>query len=180
LTTNLTITRTHNGNQSPYWWYQTTNQDYMQIFVPDGSTLEDQSGGISKSIPAPINYARDGYSTDPNVLAIASTTQQNFSYPKVTTHTESGKQVFAVWSRTYAGQSSTLSFDYSHGLFVVPAAGVQYQFVFERPSGAIGDYHIEVDAPLGYAFAENGLASFMYDSTSTPGRLMFTLTLQKI
>jgi hypothetical protein len=180
LTTNLTITRTHNGNQSPYWWYQTTNQDYMQIFAPNGSTLQNQSGGIAKSVPAPINYARDGYSTDPSVLAIASTTKQNFSYPNVTTHTESGKQVFAVWSRTYAGQSSTLSFDYSHNLFAVAAAGVQYQFVFERPSGATGDYHIEVDAPLGYAFAENGLASFMYNSTSTPGRLMFTLTLQKI
>jgi hypothetical protein len=180
LTTNLTITRTHNGNQSPYWWYQTTNQDYMQIFVPNGSTLQNQSGGITKSIPAPINYARDGYSTDPNVLAIASTTQQNFSYPKVATHAESGKQVFSVWSRTYAGSSSTLSFNYSHSLFAIPAAGVQYQFVFERPSGATGDYHIEVDAPLGYAFAENGLASFTYNSTSTPGRLMFTLTLQKI
>jgi hypothetical protein len=180
LTTNLVITRTHNGNQSPYWWYQTTNQDYMQIFVPNGSTLQNQSGGIVKSVPTPINYAHDGYGTDPNVLAIASTTQQDFGYPKVTTHTESGKQVFAVWSRTYAGQSSTLSFDYSHNLFAAPAAGVQYQFVFERPSGATGDYHIEVDAPLGYAFAENGLASFMYDSTSTPGRLMFTLTLQKI
>ncbi len=180
LTTNLTITRTHNGNQSPYWWYQTTNQDYMQIFAPNGSTLQSQSGGIVKSVPVPINYVRDGYSTDPNVLAIASTTQQNFNYPKVTTHTESGKQVFAVWSRTYAGQSSTLSLDYSHNLFVVPAAGVQYQFIFERPSGATGDYHIEVAAPLGYAFAENGLASFTYESTSTPGRLIFTLTLQKI
>jgi hypothetical protein len=180
LTTNLTITRTHNGNQSPYWWYQTTNQDYMQIFVPNGSTLQNQSGGIIKSVPAPINYARDGYSTDPNVLAIASTTQVDFSYPKVATHEESGKQVFAVWARTYKGQSSTLSFDYSHNLFAVPAAGVQYQFIFERPSGATGDYHIEVDAPLGYAFAENGLASFMYNSTGTPGRLMFTLTLQKI
>jgi hypothetical protein len=37
LTDNLTITRTHSGNQSPYWWYQTTNQDYMQVFVPAGS-----------------------------------------------------------------------------------------------------------------------------------------------
>jgi hypothetical protein len=180
LTTNLTITRTHNGNQSPYWWYKTTNQDYMQIFVPNGSTLQNQSGGIAKNVFAPINYARNGYSIDPIVAAIASTTQQSFSYPKVTTHEESGKQVFAVWSRTYAGQSSTLSFNYSHDLFMLPAAGVQYQFIFERPSGATGNYHIEVDAPLGYAFAENGLASFTYNSTSTPGRLMFTLTLQKI
>ncbi len=180
LTDSLIVKRTHNGDQSPYWWYQTTNQDYMQIFVPNGSVLDNQSGGITKSVPAPINYARSGYSTDPMVFAIASTTQPNFSYPKITTHAESGKEVLGIWSRTYAGSSSSLSFNYSHSLFALPAAGVQYQFVFERPSGATGDYHIEVDAPLGYVFAENQLASFTYNSTSTPGRLMFTLTLQKI
>ena len=170
LTDSLIINRMHNGKTSPYWWYQTTNQDYMQIFIPDGSTLQNQSGGIVKSVPAPINYARDGYSTDPLVLAIASGTEQSFSYPKVSTHEESGKQVWAVWSRTYAGATSTLSFNYSHDLFTTPAPGVQYQFVFERPSGAAGDYTIEVDAPLGYVFAENGVATFTYNSTSTPGR----------
>ena len=180
VTDSLIIKRTHNGNQSPYWWYQTTNQDYMQIFVPNGSALDNESGGIAKTVPAPINYARNGYSTDPLVFAIASTTQQSFSYPKVSTQGESGKQIFAVWDRTYAGSSTTLSLDYSHDLFTTPASGVQYQFIFERPSGATGDYKIEVDAPLGYVFAENELASFTYESTSTPGRLMFTLTLQKI
>jgi hypothetical protein len=180
LTDSLIITRTHNGDQSPYWWYKTTNQDYMQVFVPPGSTLDNESGGIAKTVPAPINYIKDGYSTDPSILAIASTTEQNFSFPKVTSHMESGKEVFAVWSRTYAGASSTLSLNYSHDLFTTPTAGAQYQFIFERPSGATGDYNIEVDAPLGYVFAENQLASFTYESTSTPGRLMFTLTLQKI
>jgi hypothetical protein len=180
LTDNLIIKRTHDGNASPYWWYQTTNQDDMQIFVPPGSTLDNESGGIAKGVPAPINYGRSGYDTDPFLLAIASTTQQNFSYPNITTHMESGKQVFGVWLRTYAGGSSTLSLNYSHNLFATPADGMQYQFIFERPSGATGDYHIEVDAPLGYVFAENGLASFIYTSTSTPGRLTFNLTLQKI
>lgn len=180
LTDTLTIARTHDGNQSPYWWYQTTNQDYMQVFVPPGSTLTDESGGIVKNVPAPINYPRNGYSTDPLVAAIASTTQQSFSYPNVTTAQEFGKEVFAVWDRTYAGSSSSVSFNYSHNLFTTPAPGVQYQFVFERPSGATGDYTIEIDAPLGYVFAENGLATYTYDATSTPGRLIISLTLQNV
>ena len=180
VTDDLTIKRTHDGNQSPYWWYQTTNQDYMQVFVPNGSSINNRSGGISKSVPAPINYIKDGYRTDPLLLAIVSTTQQNFSYPKIASHVESGKEVFATWSRTYAGASSTLSLNYSHNLFALPAPGMQYQFIFERQSGATGDYHIEVDAPLGYVFAENNLASFIYESTSTPGRLIIDLMLQKI
>jgi hypothetical protein len=180
LTDNLTIQRIHNGNQSADWWYKTTNQDYTQIFVPNGSSLNNQSGGITKNVPAPINYIKDGYSTDPLIAAIASTTQQNFSYPKLSTQEEFGKQVFALWSRTFAGSSSTLSLNYSHALFATPAAGVQYQFVFERQSGATGDEHIEIDAPLGYVFAENGIATYTYDSTSTPGRMIINLTLEKI
>jgi hypothetical protein len=180
LTDHLIIDRTHNGNQSPYWWYQTTNQDYMQIIVPEGATLDNQSGGIIKNVPAPINYARNGYSTDPLLAAIASGTAQSFTYPGVTSRTDGDKEVFAIWSRTYAGSSTEAVFDYSQHLFAMPADGVQYQFVFERQSGATGNEQIEIDAPIGYVFAENGLASFTYDSTSTPGRLMFTLTLQKL
>ena len=33
LTDNLILTREHNGNTSPYWWYQTQNQVYLQLFV---------------------------------------------------------------------------------------------------------------------------------------------------
>ena len=48
-------------------------------------------------------------------------------------------------------------------------------------AGATGEYKMQVFAPLGYVFAENGLASFMYDATSTmPGRLTVNLTLQKL
>jgi hypothetical protein len=180
LADQVSVDRTHNGKTSPYWWYQTTNQDYMQVFVPDGATLDNESGGIAKNVPAPLNYARQGYSTDPFLLAIASSTRQSFGYPNVSTHEESGKEVFGVWSRTYAGKSTEVSLDYSHDLFTVPAPGVQYQFVFERQSGATGDTKIEIDAPLGYEFAENSLASFTYESTSTPGRLIFDLTLQKL
>jgi hypothetical protein len=73
-----------------------------------------------------------------------------------------------------------MTFDYSRNLFTTPASGVQYQFVFERQSGVAGNNKIEIDAPLGFVFAENGLASFTYESTSTPGRLTFNLTLQKM
>jgi hypothetical protein len=179
-TEHLIIDRTHDGNQSPYWWYQTTNQDYMQIFVPQGTSLDNESGGIAKSVPAPINYAAKGYSTDSLLFAIQSSTQMSFAYPKISSHGEDGKEVFGVWSRTYAGDTSEISFDYSHPLYGAPAPGEQYQFIFEKQAGAEGDYSFNINAPLGYVFAENNLASFTYESTSTPGRLVIDLTLQKL
>jgi hypothetical protein len=180
ITDDVTIDKTHNGNQSPYWWYQTTNQDYLQLFVPDGAALTNEVGGFLKNITPPINYARNGYSTDPTIAAIASTTQPYLLYPNVTTHEEDGKEVFAAWTRVAKGQSTSIEFDYTHRAFLPPVAGTQYQFVFEKQAGSARSYDFTIDAPLGYVFAENGLASYQYTSDDPPGRLIITLTLEAI
>ena len=182
MTDMLTISRTHNGNQSPYWWYQTTNQDYLQVFIPDSSSLVNETGGVVKKITEPVNYAlaRNGYSTDPTIGAIESSTQPFLLYPAVTTHEENGKEVFATWVITPKGKTTSVQFDYTHRAFIPPADGVQYQFIFEKQAGSQRSYDFEIDAPLGYVFAENGLASYEYQSAASPGRLVVDLTLQKI
>ncbi len=191
-TDHVAIVRTHHGDLAPRaeWWYRTTNQDYIQVMVPAGSTLDNEKGGFIKKVPAPIDYAKGGYSSYPLLAAIQSSTVPLFSVPGVTVlygaaggaspMADPGKTVFSVWDRTYLASTTEVAFDYSHPLYAAPADGMQYEFVLERPSGAAGEYKVEIDAPLGYVFAENGLASFLYDSTSTPGRLVFDLTLQKI
>ena len=197
-TDHLVVIRAHHGNKSPSRWYQTTNQDYMQVLIPVGSSLTNESGGFVKSISAPISYAQAGYIADPLLLALESSTKQSFAYPVVNIRAgtsvggngsansaannggDVGKEIFSAWSRTYKASSTQVTFDYTHQLFSIPANGVQYQFVFERQSGAVAHYKFEIDAPLGYTFAENGLASYLYDETTMPGRLAITLTLQKI
>ncbi len=193
-TDHVAIVRTHRGNQAPRadWWYRTTNQDYLQIMVPAGSTLDNEKGGFIKRVPAPLDYAKEGYSPYPLLAAIQSSTMPLFSIPGVTVRygttrggdasqtPDPGRTVFSVWDRTYLASTTEITFDYSHPLYAAPEDGTQYEFVLERPSGAAGEYKVEIDAPLGYVFAENELASFLYDSTSTPGRLVFDLTLQKI
>jgi len=180
ITDTLSIVRTHNGNQSKSWWYETTSQDYLQVFVPDGSSLVTESGGIVKNMPAPLNYAKQGYSTDPLVAAIASSTQSLFIYPAVTAHEEDGREVFATWARVAKGKSTEIDLNYTHRVFLPPAVGVQYQFVFDKQPGSVRSYDFTVDAPLGYVFAGNGLPTYEYTSDDPPGRLIVDLTLQKL
>lgn len=180
INTTLAIKRTHHGDRNPYWWYQTTSQDYLQVFVPMAATLTNVSGGAAKKISPPIDYARNGYSTDPLVAAIESSTQSLFAYPGVTMHEESGKEVFATWLRVAKGQSTKLELDYSHRAYVPPREGVQYEFVFEKQPGSNRSYDLTINAPLGYVFAENGIAGYSYQSDDPPGRLIVTLTLKKI
>lgn len=180
LTDHLSITRAHQGNKSPYWWYQTTNQDYMQVFVPPDSTLQNENGGITKHIVPPVNYAKKGYLIDPLIGAIESSTNSLFGYPAVFSHEESGKKIFSTWSVVTAGKSTELTFDYTRHLFASPANGQKYEFVFEKQPGATGNYKFEINAPLGYAFAENNLPSYTYQGSDPPGRLIIDLTLEKI
>lgn len=180
LTDSLIINKKHNGNKSPYWWYQVQNQVYIQAFVPPGSSLMNESGGLSEKIVPKVNYAANDYSTDPTVLNVESSTQTLFGYPAVTEHQESGKAVFATWSVVKAGSSAQLSFDYTHNAFVPPAPGVVYQFVFEKQAGTNRSYSLEVDAPLGYQFEETSLPSWTYQSGDLPGRMIVNLTLEKI
>jgi hypothetical protein len=180
FTDNLSIDRKHTGDTSPYWWYQAQNQVYLQAFVLGGSLLTNESGGLQKTIYPKVNYAAHGYSTDPLVAAIESSTQVFFGYPAVTEHEEDGKEVFATWSMVSAGASTELSFDYTHHAFVPPAPGVAYQFVFEKQAGTNRSYSFEVDAPLGYQFVETGLPSWTYQADDLPGRMTVNLTLEKI
>jgi hypothetical protein len=173
----LTLKRVHSGNKSPYWWYDATNQDYVELFTVPGAALSDESGGVLKAIPTPLNYMKEGYSTDPVIASIESSEQTIFSYPAVTSHEESGKEVFGTWSIVKPGSSATLSFDYSHRLFLVPAAGTVYQFIFDKQPGTSRSYTIEINAPIGFAFVENGLSSYTYESDDPPARLMLSLTL---
>ena len=48
FTDNLSINRKHTGNKSPYWWYQAQNQVYLQAFVPENSSLTNESGGLQQ------------------------------------------------------------------------------------------------------------------------------------
>jgi hypothetical protein len=46
----VVITRKHNGNTSPYWWYRVTDTDYLQLFVPQGTTITNSSGTVQKKV----------------------------------------------------------------------------------------------------------------------------------
>lgn len=178
ITDTVLLDRKNTASSSAAWWYRTANQVYLQIFAPPGSTLENESGGISRKIVPKVNYAARGYSTDPFVADLEAGTQTLFNYPAVTEHSEDGKTVFATWSVVAPSAEKKISFEYVHQAFTPPSSGVVYQFVFEKQAGTDRSYSLEVDAPLGYVFAENGLPSWTLSTSTLPGRLIEDLTLE--
>lgn len=176
----LAVSREHQGQRGGYWWYKETNEDYLQIFAPDGSQIINFKGAAKKKIYPRINYSRNGYVPDSLVSGIESGTEEVFNFPAVQSHKESGKKVFSVWSRIGAGEKTELVFDYSRRLPLAPADGVAYKFVFEKQAGTARAYKFQINAPVGFVFKENGLPVYEYRSDDPPGRLIVNLTLEKV
>lgn len=186
VSNHLVVSREHQGNKSSYWWYKVINQDYLQIFTSPASQLINFRGGIDKSVKPPVNYEKSGYLPDSYISELESQTEKIFNYPAVSAHDESGKRVFATWSKVSAGKKTQIIFDYKHRLFLPPEPGQTYQFIFEKQAGTKRHYKFELSAPVGFRFRENGLPVYEYetDDLSTqagpPGRLVINLTLEKI
>lgn len=169
----------HQGNKSQYWWYKIPSQDYIQLFVPSSGRLTAFTGGVDKKIVAPIDYAKSGYSQNQSIVDIESGTEPVFSYPLASAHKELGKKVFSTWSKLKPGEKGQIVFGYTHRLFLPPADGQTYTFVFEKQAGISRNYALNISAPPGFVFAENDLPVFSYTSDDPPGRLTLDLTFKK-
>lgn len=176
----LVINRAHEGNKSKYWWYKETNQNYLQIFLPQSVRVTNFSGGVDKKIIPKANYYTGGYVADLLVSEIEATEENLFNFPAVRAHSESGKKVFSTWSATKAGAKTKIVFDYVTRASLSPEDGILYQFIFEKQAGTNRNYKFQINAPVGFRFRENGLPVFTYESNDPPGRLILDLTLEKI
>jgi hypothetical protein len=180
VSNHLAILRTHRGNEAKSWWYREPNQNYVKVFTSSGSQLKNAVGMFAKTVSPKVDYKAEGYEVDPDLKALEDTRVELASVPRVTLLRESEKTVFGTWTRTALGASTTLSLDYTRRLLAPPRDGGTYAVVLEKQAGASGKYHIEVSAPVGFRWKENGLPVFEYETDNLPGRLVLDLTFEKV
>ena len=175
----LKISRDHTGDEAKSWWYRVTNQNYLNIFTLKDARLDDFSGGVAKTVKPPVNYKTLGYITDPLVSEIESSEKDFLTFPNLKTYQAFGKNIFTTWTKTEIGKKSEISLDYTNRLPNPLLIGQTYQFIFEKQSGALGNYKFDISAPIGFVWKENNLPIFEYTSQDPPGRLIINLTLKE-
>lgn len=179
VSNHLEISRKNSAKSTDKWWYKMTNQSYVRVYVSSLGKLLSAKGGMQKTVRAPINYKSAGYYVDPLVEEIESTIVPGENFPWLTTFSEAGKTVLAAWQKTARSETSKLTYDYSHRLFVSPADGVVYQFVMDKQPGVNSEYDLSFTAPVGFIWEESGSPVFEYKNTDIPARLTISLTLRK-
>ena len=173
----LIVEKQHYGQGHKDPWYRTANKSYLKIFTPLGSRLIYMNGNESKIIKPRIDYETAGYLTDQNLHAIESTIK---IIPELKTQEleESGKTVFASWLTTSAGKTKKLELEYLNPQKIILNGSLSnYQFIFEKQSGAKTSLDYLLEAPPGYRFKESGEPIFNYVSEDPPGRLVIDLRL---
>jgi hypothetical protein len=179
ITTQLTVERTHEGEQRKEWWYKKTNKNYLQIFLPIGTKLISSRGLEYKTIAAPINYEANNYIEDPDVSAIEKSRRflEDFSAEEFRGF---DRTIFAGWFSVPAGQTKKLELTYENPRQLVLRDGLNYQFIFEKQSGVKGGFQIAVSAPPGYKWRESDSAIFRYETQTPKRREIISLTLKNL
>jgi hypothetical protein len=178
--TSVRVSRTHNGNLQQDSWWKETNKDFIQILSEPNSTLVSVTGNDAKPKYQTMDYQNSNYSINPDLAAIEKS-EIYVSNFKSWTLSEFGKNAFATWLFTPAGQTKTLDMRYQTPYNNPAAFGPDqvYTFIFERQSGVKNSLDVTINAPFRYYWAESGGTSFHYASDDPDKRIILPLTLKR-
>lgn len=143
----LTITRTHNGGDSKFGFYNKQNPAYVRVLVPDDAQLVSVQGNDQPNFQPLINYAQDKSFVRDDQLTQFETSGITDSATGVTTYRESGKSEFGFWLITDPGKTKTVTVTYK-----VPNAlsSDDYElYVQKQPSLVVKNFDFSLQPPPG-------------------------------
>ena len=173
----INITREHNGEDQEDLWYRESNKDYIKIFTNSDSNLIFSSGGDERY--EILEEYDDSYEKLETLQEIEETKIYNKTYNIWTTN-EFGKQAFATWLLTEAGERSNLEIQYENPTLqnFSLQSGKKFQFVFDKQSGSDTGLNLKISAPLGYIWEESDSSMYKYETDNPSKRLIVDLTLK--
>ncbi len=145
----LTITRQHNGGSSTYGFYNRQNPAYVRVLVPNGAKLVSISGNSKVSFAPMMNYAKAGFTRDPDLAKLEGSTRTEQG---ISVLSESGKTEFGFWMVVDPGEIKTAELTYE-----VPASYAQrnYQlYVQKQPGLVVSQFSWVLHVPDGRAVTD--------------------------
>ncbi len=173
---NLSISRTHSGQNEKDWWYKSTNKDFIKIWLPLNSEILNVSGNND----SPYTYINPAKTLlrDNDLKNMENTYIYNEDY-KISEGEENYKKSVATWMTTPAGKTKELKITYKENKILDIKDGAQFNFVFDKQSGVQGSLEYEIIAPPGYIWAESKNTKFSYGTQDPLYREGIKLTLKQ-
>lgn len=178
--TDLTVARTHNGGDKKDPWWNSKNQNFIQILTDPGSSLILLKGNSIKLEKPTFDYEKNGYDENPDLYRIDFSRLALPEYHAWSMN-EFGKTAFGTWFNVEPRKTATLTVRYHNDntSLTAPTAGSTYTFVYERQSGVQTKLNITISAPIGFVWEESGLPTYTYTNDNPDGRVVLMATLAK-
>lgn len=147
----ITITRSHNGIKGDLFT-GVQNNDYIRIYVPEGSTLISAEGfmGPDENL---FEMAPEGYRQDEDLKKIEGIhTIDPVSGTEI--YTENNKTVFANWILTKPGEVRTAKIQYKLP-FTLKSPNAMYSILVQKQAGSRGsNYTLKFSIPNSRSMVE--------------------------
>lgn len=173
----LSITKTHNGQNEKDWWYRAPNKTYIKILAPEKSKLLYVKGNDKLPTVKKMTYSRE-YEYDFDLANIEKNADL-LEILQTWLGNEFGKSYFGTWFTTPAGKTKTLFMQYENGIKLNIRDNMSYEFIFEKQSGVDEALEYSITAPPGYYWKESANENFIYSADKPKSREIITLTLLK-
>ena len=177
---NLSVEKTHKGQNEKDYWYRSENKSYMQIFTNQNSSLINMEGAWDKKLPQRLSYEALGYEKNKTLEEIEKT-EVYINDMKSKVSEQFGKTVFASWFRVSPGKTVVLELKYQtkgEKNFNIEEKK-PYILVFEKQSGSRAIINIKITAPLGYIWRESNEPVYVFEREYPDAREIVELHLIK-
>ena len=178
--TDLTVTRTHSGEDEEDWWYSAENKNYLQVYTNPESQFVSVEGNTARKNIERVDYDKLGYERNEDLQKIEDTTIFLTEF-NAWSQKAFGKAVFATWFNVAAGKEKTLTVRYTTpaGNKLVVEEGRVYRFIFDRQSGTNTSLKATITAPLGYVWEESGAPAYTFETLNPKSREIIDLHLME-
>ena len=178
--TDLSLTRAHSGGDKKDPWWNTKNQNFVQILTDPGSAIISLKGNSIKLEKPSFDYEKNKYAENPDLSEIDSSRIALPDY-NAWSMKEFGKMAFGTWFNVAPGKTATLTMRYHNDntSLTAPTTGSRFTFVYERQSGVITKLNLTLIAPIGFVWEETGTPNYVYTNDNPDGRIVLILGLIK-
>ena len=141
----VSITRTHNGGDNKYGFYNKQSPTYVRVLVPENAEFINLIGNSRPDFKSLIDYTNSEFKKDEDLSKLEEDSYTD-KETGVTIYKESGKTEYGFWMIINPGETKTVDLEYA-----VPSSGKDYQFYIQKQPGLdMNDFKFYMDGKPYY------------------------------
>lgn len=139
----VSITRTHNGGNNKFGFYNKQSPTYVRVLVPENAEFMGLVGNSRPDFKPLIDYTNSGFKKDDDLNKFEEEGYVD-NETGVTIYKEAGKTEYGFWMIINAGDTKTVDLEYA-----VPSSDKEYQFYVQKQPGLdVKDFKFYLNSKL--------------------------------